>query len=244
MRFSWNVNLHRLRNKFNFPISKRWRKVLSRLQPLRNSSNNSGFGRGYEDICERSRLMTSTIIYDWNIKTNVRLMSNDGSLFRWQFVRRWKKRWSKIYQFLVSCSMLFLLKLPSSFFCQRIFSKSLVYFSNFSFQNVQILPHNLTHSAQLISDSSFNIHFRLQSSNVYRWLPFSINDRKFDLSTRMFFCFFLSTAIFIKFFFVRRHVSFFLLKITVIIRIVGRWRGELFSISDTDLADYRRFVCV
>ena len=93
------------------------------------------------------------------------------------------------------------------------FSYILISFSNLTPQNVQNLPWTVfssIYSPHLISDliqillSTPNRrmldHFRLQSSNVYRWLPFSINDRKFDLSTRMFFCFFLSIAIFTKFF--------------------------------------------
>lgn len=93
MRFLRIVNLHRLRNKFNF------RDVDLKSCPPHSPTASreihlfiqSCCTCTYEDIFERSRLMTLTIIYDWNIKINMSLIKSDGSLYQRQFVRRSKK---------------------------------------------------------------------------------------------------------------------------------------------------------
>ena len=125
-----------------------------------------------------------------------------------------KKRWSKIYR-VVSCFMLFLVCTPScgsNFRCQRIFSKHFVYFSNFNFKTCKISTHNqliiqrFLHSLLAILSQFFFQHFRLlwpfevaiikrlsMTSFFNKWSKI----RSFNSNV---FCFFLSTAIFTKFF--------------------------------------------
>lgn len=92
MKFSRNVNLHRLRNKFNFFEGMRRSFGVfasTRLQP--NPSFASVMEHVWRYLQKRGRLMTLTIIYDWNIKINMTLVRSDGSLYQWQFVRCSKK---------------------------------------------------------------------------------------------------------------------------------------------------------